>query len=150
MVVTAFEGCLGGYTVGEILPKAVLYEATQLLALPDNWDSYGARPVEMSLLEVALGLVAILWNDNTPPPALVPMQSGGVQLEWHTNGIDLEIGVESISRVYVFCEDQERGERWEEELAGNLSKLSAAINRLAERKHAPVSQSPSNERQSCR
>jgi len=73
---------------------------------------------------------------NLPLPALVPTTARGVQLEWHTRGIDLEITVESLSSVGVYFEDHRTGETYEEEQLEPASfvKLDQLIGKLAARR----------------
>ena len=47
--------------------------------LPLNWDSYGSPKIGEGALKVLQGL------------QVVPTSPGGIQVEWHCNGYDLEI-----------------------------------------------------------
>ena len=76
-----------------------------LLALEENWDSYGARKVS---LETALSTIVLLnsvMDDRTPPPSIVPTPSGNIQLEWHRSKIDLEVEVTSSKTYFISYED---------------------------------------------
>ena len=55
----------------------------RLLALPDNWDSYGAPKIDPATVERARA-----WLDGGN---VVPCSDGGVQLEWHSEGVDVEV-----------------------------------------------------------
>src|SRR6476659_749758 len=66
-----------------------------LLALPPNWNSYGARTIQPDVVQATSSLLHDIARDDTPQPAIVPTVRGGVQLEWHTRGVDLEIEIES-------------------------------------------------------
>src|SRR4051812_32442305 len=63
----------------------------QLLCLPQNWNSYGAQPIRPEIVHAAVELLRETVTPNVPPPVVVPTIQGGVQLEWHLRGIDLEI-----------------------------------------------------------
>lgn len=54
---------------------------TTLADLRDNWDSYGGHPIT----EEALWVARVL--------AVVPKSDGGIQVEWHAYGWDVEIEV---------------------------------------------------------
>ena len=60
--------------------------------LKDNWDSYGAAPINPKAIEIAKTINNILVGFTA-----VPTPNGGVQLEKHTNkdSIEIEISVES-------------------------------------------------------
>ena len=67
----------------------------KLIALQSNWDSYGASPISIEALKT-VGLFAV-----------VPCSNGGVQLEIHRNGYDIEIEITStgiIKNIFVSCE----------------------------------------------
>jgi hypothetical protein len=58
----------------------------KLRQLKPGWDSYGGKAPTREALHVAETVA--LWA-----PQVVPMSHGGVQLEWHVNGVDLEIEI---------------------------------------------------------
>lgn len=104
--------------------RSSIYE---LLSLPDNWDSYGAVAVKPEFAASAAGLLQSIMDQDTPYPAVVPTAPGGVQIEWHANGIDLEIEIHSTSKITVFFEDLRTGISWEDELSSNIQKLSSVV-----------------------
>jgi hypothetical protein len=96
----------------------------ELLSLPENWDSYGARRISPEATAFALQLLSETMRADTPVPAVVPTSRGGVQLEWHTRGIDLEVEIKSPGRLYVSYEDHRHNVEWEGELTSNLTRLA--------------------------
>ena len=106
---------------------------SELLALAANWDSYGAPSVDP--MSVASALEALSWvmRSDTIVPTVVPTVEGGVQLEWHTRGIDLEIEVSPPGRSYVCFYDRQGDAQWEGELRFNLSRLQDVVLRLSRR-----------------
>ena len=77
--------------------------------LEENWDSYGARPIDPRCAETTTNLLLSVLDSGTPKPSVVPTSRGGIQLEWHRAGVDLEIEIESPDRVNVFFEDHREG-----------------------------------------
>ncbi|MGV3724590.1 MAG: hypothetical protein ACO1SX_27150, partial [Actinomycetota bacterium] len=61
-----------------------------LLELPENWDSYGAKPITPAAVETAARVAAVL---KARDPQAMPLACGGVQLEWHADGVDVEIEI---------------------------------------------------------
>lgn len=61
------------------------------LLLPDNWDSYGGRTPRMEAAEVAINLIASILQEDPPRPSVVPLGTGGVQLEWKNGQRELEV-----------------------------------------------------------
>ena len=71
--------------------KAVLRKMVELMDLPSGWDSYGAMKPNREAAMFALEVLERLMHVDTPVPSIVPSHSGGIQLEWHLNQVDLEI-----------------------------------------------------------
>ena len=118
------------------LPEWVLATVERLcdlLWLNANWDSYGASPVDRFTVELALDLLFAIMQKTSPLPSVVPTSCGGVQLEWHTGGIDLEIEIEPAGSIDVFFCDQQTNREWEGSLGSDYSALTDAINSLTER-----------------
>ena len=59
----------------------------------ENWDSYGAAP----LTDIALNTADLLHSRWIA----MPTNDGGVQLELHTHGIDLEIEIGPDGKVKI-------------------------------------------------
>ncbi len=55
-----------------------------LLDLKKNWDSYGGEPIAFE----AACAADLFLNKRV---SIVPMARGGIQLEWHLDGYDIEI-----------------------------------------------------------
>jgi hypothetical protein len=109
--------------------------ATRLVAFLDlepNWDSFGAVPPRWEAVEAAYELLMLISDPTTPTPQVVPTTTGGVQLEWHQSGIDLEVEVNSAFRFSVLYENSSTGELREEELVADLTPLRAWVRRLSE------------------
>jgi hypothetical protein len=70
-----------------------LMRLQDLAALAPDWDSYGAKPVEADMAMAAVRFLATLAAaaPGVDKPSVVPLSDGGVQVEWHRGGIDLEV-----------------------------------------------------------
>ena len=104
-----------------------------LLWLPGNWDSYGALPVDRSHVHAMLDVLALVMRDNTPVPSVCPTNLGGVLVEWHERGIDLEIETLSAHTLGVSFEDARNGTQWDREVGTDLSSLIECIACLSSR-----------------
>ena len=90
-----------------------------MIALPwtsDGWVTDGVRTQQASLSQM-LSLLVRALDSCVPPPTVVPTPEGGIQVEWHRNGVDLEIESAPSGQVEFFfssrsteCERQ----AWEE------------------------------------
>jgi hypothetical protein len=62
-----------------------------LKSLEKDWDSYGADPVDRDALFVTEAFLEAIVDGLV---SIVPMSSGGVQVEVHANNVDVEIEFE--------------------------------------------------------
>jgi hypothetical protein len=102
-----------------------------LLALPANWDSYGARAIELHAVHAAIELLRSIVQHGTPQPVVVPTNRGSIQIEWHTRGIDLEIEITVHGEVRVFYENSYENAETEFELGSNLNPLANLIAKVS-------------------
>ena len=87
-------------TVPEWWPSAIK-KITALLSLPDNWDSYGAKSIDVNLAYASVNILQQISSIELPQPSIVPTTQGRLQFEWHTAGIRSEerrVGKECRSR----------------------------------------------------
>ncbi len=63
-------------------------------------------------------------------PFVVPTSGGGIQFEWHTRGIDLEVEVVQPGRIVALFADSRTGEEWEEETK-DFSLLREALQKIS-------------------
>jgi len=101
-----------------------------LLTLPNNWNSYGAGPIDSALIHEAMEFMNNLLGPSNPAPRMVPLSSGGLQIEWHRKGIDLEVVFDSGEEPYFYYRNRMNGEESEHTLRENIHLLSSIINNL--------------------
>jgi len=63
----------------------------ELLKLRKGWDGHNSGPVSSATATFARAILRSVMTDETPPPALVPANGGALQLEWHQQGLDIEL-----------------------------------------------------------
>ena len=61
------------------------------LQLLENWDSYGGHTPTREAAETAIQLIASITFANPPRPRVVPLGTGGIQLEWKNGQRELEV-----------------------------------------------------------
>lgn len=104
---------------------------SELGDLEENWDSYGACPVRPECAVTAVRFLLRFVDRDTPAPSVVPTNRGGIQLEWHRAGADLEVRIESPGRMEVFFEDERADQEEEFTLTSNLKRLVPLLERLS-------------------
>ena len=75
----------------------------QYLSYGENWNGYGENPITGQAVARTMSLLTKVAMDG-PEPAVVPMSDGGIQIEWHYGGTEIEIEVppgEGELSVYV-------------------------------------------------
>lgn len=106
----------------------------KLTQLSPGWDSYRARPTSTRAAAVARELLRRTMQDETPVPSIVPMSQGGIQLEWHLRGMNIEVTVPPTgSPVEVWCEDLQSGEEGDFAIDGDIDSLREVLAELTSR-----------------
>lgn len=117
----------GATTPGYVQTAKKLVE---LLELPGGWNSYNAKPITRENVSFALSLLAEVMRKNTPMPHVVPKVRGGVRLEWHRQGMDIEIDIDSPERVSFFA-DNLQGTEEPVEQALDVNVLAKWVGQLS-------------------
>lgn len=73
--------------------------------LPPNWDSYGAKPIDREAAIAAVEIILRAMESGDPHPAIVPTNRGGILLEWHEGGVDLEVDIRSPHSLHLSFDD---------------------------------------------
>ena len=116
-------------TLDALLP--VIKRVAQLMALPRGWNSYDASPVSDSALRRTVEFLVEYVAVGFDLPVVVPTVHGGLQLEWHCNGVDIEVEVASDGHVAYFAEDDTMGEPVAVNLAGNEDRIKYWLTRTS-------------------
>ncbi len=86
----------------------VIDSLNSILALEENWDSYGACSVSIETALATITLLCSVMGEKTPLPSIVPTPSGNIQLEWHEFGIDLEVEIIPDEGNLIWFEDERK------------------------------------------
>lgn len=112
---------------------SVAQQLEDILALGDGWDGFRAGPIRRDVITFSLQVLEDIMRPNTPAPHMTPMSHEGLMLEWHENGIDLEIEVERPGDLWVSFEDAVEGIEEEKPLKSDLRMLAVPIEKLTKR-----------------
>ena len=108
-----------------------IHGIVDLLTLQPGWNSYSAKPIPAPNAVRAVQLLAEFLDTATPPPVIVPTVHGGIQLEWHRNGVDIEIYIESPEDVSFFAQQVGSVKSVEEPLLGHEENLRTWLKRVS-------------------
>jgi|GEM_PF-6650459 len=79
-----------------------------LLALPADWDTYGAPPIEPAHIIDAIRLMTRIISPDGFAPWIAPTVNRGIQLEWQHGDVDVEARVDDAgAHLYVGDDDGE-------------------------------------------
>lgn len=98
--------------------------------LPRGWDSYGAKPIDIDCIQEAMRLLVQIMKEDSPVPCVVPTAEGGVQLEWHQGGYDIEVEIASPTQISAFVEDAKSGEELEIDVKREQDRLRELLRKL--------------------
>jgi hypothetical protein len=94
---------------------ATVVEAIRALRLlGPSWDSYGSPPIREEVIDAAAEFVSYFEPHAITRPYVVPLPTGGLQLEWHDGARVLEIEFEHPGDVHYLKWDPEAGVRDEQ------------------------------------
>jgi hypothetical protein len=72
---------------------AVEERLRRLQAYSRGWDGYHGRPPKPSVIAFTRNILQSVMKSNVRAPAIVPLSGGGLQLEWHMGGMDIELAI---------------------------------------------------------
>jgi hypothetical protein len=105
----------------------------ELIRLPAGWDGHQGKPVNAIIASYAYGLLeALLTRPGVPLATLTPLSYGGLMLEWHRKGWDVEIEINTPSSHYVYTYELSSSAENEFWLGARLEALRDVIAKIAD------------------
>ena len=124
-------------TESPALPKELSDRLDHLADLPQNWDSYGASPINPKVIQrvrAILREILALGGEDIPLPFVAPAGDGGLELEWTSlsgEELMLELSPEDRPVAFLLVERTDSGEKKETEgTIGDLFTLEEITRRL--------------------
>ena len=105
---------------------------SEVISLPIGWDGYRGRPTSLHAVVTALTFLWSAITRETPAPSVVPLSDGGIQLEWHQKGWDLELEASMLGAAELFYRVIGTGEEGVIDLAKNPTALRGFLNTITE------------------
>lgn len=120
-------------------PNWLLRYATRLQELIDagvgapDWNGHGAKPLQREAVALGVRVLGSLLHgaEHRPFPWIVPTFRGGLQLEWHQPGTDLELDIDPNGSVEVLFTDHAEQKDWDGTLTEREWDVHAVLDRLA-------------------
>jgi hypothetical protein len=102
----------------------------RLLKLPVGWDGYRAKKVSPTVAAFAWNVLESVMRPGTPAPSVVPVAGGGIQLEWHEGGVDIELFISKPMKAELYVAFEDDRPPVERDLGADFSELSKALEAL--------------------
>jgi len=118
---------------GQPLPgwfDPIMQGFVDVLTLPPDWNSYGAGAIDPKIVLYAMTFMNGLLVPSTPAPRVVPLSSGGLQVEWHRQGLDLEIVFDRDEQPIFTYRNRVNEEDSEHALPNDIGLLRSIIGNL--------------------
>lgn len=100
-----------------------------LAGLDAGWGGPQTLPLHRDALQAALSVLAKVMSFHSKDPQIVLTNEGGLQLEWHAAGIDLEIEVRRDGSAEVIIEDPANGVDVDGSLGEHFDAVRALLSR---------------------
>ncbi len=112
--------------------KKTLEAMHHLSGLPENWSSYGSYRIEDTAIFEAMRVLANVLGPHGVAPLVVPTSIGGIQLEWHREGEDVELEVSPQGSLSAYAYNHQTNVAWEPEevTPETIQRIKATVNRL--------------------
>lgn len=109
----------------------------QVLQLPPGWAGPGSRPVTREALVGAFEFIRRRLPVTSPRPSVVPTGPGGIQLEWHLPGLDVEVEFDVDGKVCdIAVADEQRGVHESgDSLWEVVDEVEISLKQVGERAH---------------
>lgn len=102
-----------------------------LTELQFDWDGEGAQALDRLAMRVSTTFVDAMLTAGFPEPEVFPVPDGGVQFEWASGPIELEVEVTPGGRALLFvCDDESTGQQIDGMLPRDHSRFALALARL--------------------
>lgn len=127
------SGATGGLSAPQPTWIAPVSERLQaILSLPAAWDGHEAKRPDTWHAAEAFGFMRRLMVEATALPSIVPLADGGVQIEWHRGGLDVEATFTAGPDRGLYFADLSTGYEFEGPVDAGIGVLRELIVRLEE------------------
>lgn len=82
--------------------ECVVQRLDELVRLDVGWDGYRGQPVSFENANFALRMLEVACPDGALAPQIVPGSDGDLQIEWHVDGVEIELDVRGPYDVYAW------------------------------------------------
>lgn len=104
----------------------------ELLRLEPGWDGYRAKPINLQLAIYSQNIISAVCSKHTPRPSIVPGTNEDLQIEWHVNGVHVEVHVRGPNDAIAYYENEAENQSEELQMKADFRTLATWIADLPE------------------
>jgi hypothetical protein len=114
----------------------IIEKLQELVRLEQGWDGYKAQPVSLDNAMYAVRILETICSNATPLPDIFPGVNGDLQLEWHTEYVQIELHIISPNKILFWANDSSMCLTDQETLitGSDFTGVSSQLAKLAEGK----------------
>ena len=95
-----------------------------------GWDGHDGVPIKDEHILAAGKYLSAVMAPETDAPSIVPTADGGLQLEWHKAGVDVEVLFSDSEDGALYVRDLAADKEWEGPAVAGFAEFELA-SRLA-------------------
>jgi hypothetical protein len=104
-----------------------------LIRLPVGWDGHQGHPVSPPIADYAYRfLQKLMLQPGLTLPSITPLAYGGIMLEWHRRGWDVEIEIDAPAQHHVYTYEIASGLEEQFVLGPRLDRLRDIVSKIAD------------------
>lgn len=105
----------------------------ELVRLKPGWDGYNAAPVSLENAYFAMKMLESICSYDSLAPQIVPGVDGDLQLEWHTQSIEIELHILAPYNVQAWVADPKTfPEGVESTLRTDFTEVARQLKKITE------------------
>lgn len=107
--------------------KAVNDQLNTLVALEENWDTYGSPPPTSKAVIHTQAVLRAVYAMDVPVPRVRGTSDGGVTIEWYHPSVELILEIDPTGTVTSFVRYRATGETSEGSLSDEVDNVASAL-----------------------
>jgi hypothetical protein len=110
--------------------EPVINRLNEICGLQVGWDGYRGCPTRFDVARFSFNLLQSICTPDTPAPSIVPLSSGGLQIEWSTEEAEIELTVYAPYSVHAWGTSPSLEGPLEEPLTTDYSLIIPLVQKL--------------------
>ena len=105
---------------------SVIRRLEALSSMQLGWDGFSAAPVRPDVAYFTSQFLSGVLDSASTPPTILPLHSGGLQIDWHLETVDIEVTITAPFEVSAWWRDKTNAIEEEFDMTTNFSQFERA------------------------